>query len=959
LAAAKKPATKTKNRKGEATRARANGLAGILLIGLGVFAFFAIFTPFTGVLGTAVKSFFCGMFGLVAYAMPFLLAIFGWLTLIAPGRKINASKVALSVFAMAMLLLFLHLFWHGAILAETTADGYAAYLLEAYAYGRDLGRGVGLVAGLIAYPAYILLGTAGSFILSVVALILSFALLTKLSLSDMGKKLSDGVVRGARTAAEYTKLRISEGRERRSEERFYEERDFAEEGGYAEEPPYARKRPYDEEPEALAARRAAHSAPRVRDRSILEPFDEDRQGFGEQFPPAPPRPALAAEGPARARPFLNEDLAAQGRPGRRGEAFAARPEPEPAYDDRAPWEEAETPPLGEGWLGYAEPGAYEAAQMDSTEYGLEDDAPKSAPEPPAPRGERPQRAFGVVEEGETPPPAREAPRRGFFGVIEDEEEEGQKNPSVADFDYVQEEKGEAPRFTALPKQEIGYVYGDRAEAAIDPEALAPYRFPPLGLLAQPKRSTQDFRKEQDEQARNVELLEETLSSFGIQAKVLHVSKGPAITRYELQPARGVKVSRITGLADDIALNMAAVGVRIEAPIPGKAAIGIEIANSSIDTVTLREVLESRNFVEHPSKLAFSLGKDISGEAIVADLARMPHLLIAGATGSGKSVCINSLIASILYKATPEEVRLILIDPKVVELSVYNSIPHLLIPVVTDPKKAAGALGWAVAEMTERYKLFAKTSTRDLKGYNGHILQRGGEPLPQIVVVIDELADLMMVASGDVEDRICRLAQLARAAGIHLVIATQRPSVNVITGVIKANIPARIAFAVASQVDSRTILDVSGAEKLLGRGDMLFAPGNGKSRRVQGAFITDEEVTTLVEYIKARSRPDYDPDFIEAIEKDDEGGAKGMGEDDGEEGDDLLRQAVELAIDSGQISASMLQRRFRVGYARAGRLLDEMEKRKLISGFEGSKPRQVLVGREEYDRIFGNSNYRRD
>jgi S-DNA-T family DNA segregation ATPase FtsK/SpoIIIE len=438
-----------------------------------------------------------------------------------------------------------------------------------------------------------------------------------------------------------------------------------------------------------------------------------------------------------------------------------------------------------------------------------------------------------------------------------------------------------------------------------------------------------------------------------------VSKGPAITRYELQPARGVKVSRITGLADDIALNMAAVGVRIEAPIPGKAAIGIEIANSSIDTVTLREVLESKNFVEHPSKLAFSLGKDISGEAIVADLARMPHLLIAGATGSGKSVCINSLIASILYKATPEEVRLILIDPKVVELSVYNGIPHLLIPVVTDPKKAAGALGWAVAEMTERYKLFAKTSTRDLKGYNSHTLQRGGEPLPQIVVVIDELADLMMVASGDVEDRICRLAQLARAAGIHLVIATQRPSVNVITGVIKANIPARIAFAVASQVDSRTILDVAGADKLLGRGDMLFAPGNGKSRRVQGAFITDEEVTTLVEYIKARSRPDYDPDFIEAIEKEDGGGAKGMGDDDGDDGDDLLAQAVELAIDSGQISASMLQRRFRVGYARAGRLLDEMEKRKLISGFEGSKPRQVLIGREEYDRIFGNSNFSRN
>ena len=412
----------------------------------------------------------------------------------------------------------------------------------------------------------------------------------------------------------------------------------------------------------------------------------------------------------------------------------------------------------------------------------------------------------------------------------------------------------------------------------------------------------------------------------------------------------MKVSRITGLADDIALNMAAMGVRIEAPIPGKAAVGIEIANQSIDTVALREVLESPQFREHPSKLAVALGKDIAGEPMVADLARMPHLLIAGATGSGKSVCINSLIASILYKATPEEVKLILVDPKVVELSVYNGIPHLLIPVVTDPKKAAGALGWAVHEMDERYRAFAKSGSRDLKGYNAQQVEKGEKPLPQIVVIIDELADLMMVAPGDVEERICRLAQLARAAGIHLVIATQRPSVNVITGVIKANIPSRIAFAVASQVDSRTILDMAGAEKLLGRGDMLFDPsGANKKLRVQGAFISDKEVTALVEYVRQRAETNYDPGFLEAMERAEEGG--GEEQEDGEE-DELLAQAVELAVDSGQISASMLQRRFRVGYARAGRLLDEMEKRKLISGFEGSKPRQVLISREEFKRIFG-------
>ena len=472
----------------------------------------------------------------------------------------------------------------------------------------------------------------------------------------------------------------------------------------------------------------------------------------------------------------------------------------------------------------------------------------------------------------------------------------------------------------------------------------PYMIPPVSLLKEPVQKKGSTLVEKTVMS-NARLLEDTLNSFGVSAKVLQVSRGPVITRYELQPAPGVKVSRIVSLSDDIALNLAAPGVRIEAPIPGKAAIGIEVPNKDIAPVLLREVLESDSFFNHPSKLAFALGKDIAGKNIIADIAKMPHMLIAGATGSGKSVCINSLIVSILYKATPDEVRLIMIDPKVVELSTYNGIPHLMIPVVTDPKKAAGALNWTVQEMISRYKLFADKGVRDIERYNEQI--QGDETrLPQIVVIIDELADLMMVAPGDVEDAICRLAQMARAAGIHLVIATQRPSVDVITGVIKANIPSRIAFEVSSQTDSRTILDMGGAEKLLGRGDMLFYPaGSSKPIRVQGAFITEKEVESIVACIKDQNEgPKYNMDVME------ETAADRDGQEDGYD-DELLPDAIEVVIDAGQASISMIQRRLRVGYARAARLIDEMEKRGLVSGFDGSKPRNVLITKEEFEEQF--------
>ena len=474
-----------------------------------------------------------------------------------------------------------------------------------------------------------------------------------------------------------------------------------------------------------------------------------------------------------------------------------------------------------------------------------------------------------------------------------------------------------------------------------------YEFPPLTLLKEgDKKAGKGNNRALTETASK---LQKTLYNFGVVAKVEHVSVGPAITRYELKPSEGVRVSKIANLADDIALNLAAKTIRIEAPIPGKQAVGIEVPNEESEVVHLRDILDTDTFKNHKSKLAFALGKDVSGEEIVTDIAKMPHVMIAGATGSGKSVCINTLIASIIYKAKPSDVKLIMVDPKIVELSVYNGIPHLMIPVVTDPKKAAGALAWAVQEMENRYTKFAAKGVRDLAGYNDAVEKEDTlGKLPHIVIIIDELADLMMVAKNDVEGAICRLAQKARAAGMHLVIATQRPSVDVITGLIKANIPSRIAFAVSSQIDSRTILDQVGAEKLLGKGDMLFFPtGAPKPVRVQGAFVSDKEVEKIVDFLKSNGETTYRDDITEYIEKTnctDKEIDEGIMDDD--ETDPLLNEAIQTVIETGQASTSFIQRRFKVGYARAGRIIDQMEERGIISGYQGSKPREVLISLEE-------------
>ena len=474
-----------------------------------------------------------------------------------------------------------------------------------------------------------------------------------------------------------------------------------------------------------------------------------------------------------------------------------------------------------------------------------------------------------------------------------------------------------------------------------------YKKPSISLLRSVRNTTNPAQVNAELKSKAA-LLENTLQNFKVDAKVVEVTQGPAVTRYEIQPNTGVKVNSIKALADDIALNLRAKSIRIEAPIPGKAAVGIEVENEKINMVTLREIIDSNEFKQAKSKISFAVGRDISGKSIVADLKSMPHLLIAGSTGSGKSVCINSIITSILYKANPDEVKLVLIDPKVVELGNYNGIPHLLIPVVTEPTKAAAALNWAVAEMTDRYKKFAETGVRDLESYNNHIKAQdeNAEKMPQVVIIIDELADLMMAAPSQVEDSICRLAQMARAAGMHLIVATQRPSVDVITGVIKANIPSRIAFAVSSQFDSRTILDMSGAEKLVGKGDMLFNPlGMGKPVRVQGCFVSDEEVHNIIEFVKSQAEEvEYSGEVIESIEKGNISTSKA------DDVDELLEEAIECVVSAGQASVSMLQRRFRIGYNRAARIVDEMEARGIVSAQDGARPRQVLLSEEELSEM---------
>jgi S-DNA-T family DNA segregation ATPase FtsK/SpoIIIE len=579
-------------------------------------------------------------------------------------------------------------------------------------------------------------------------------------------------------------------------------------------------------------------------------------------------------------------------------------------------------------------------------------------------------SFATTLTGKSPDMKEIAPEPAKEPVSEPEESpsfvinRAEPVPDVEEAESFAEEPYEPVRESKKKSGAMAAAEMERVAAAVAADEAKPkkaYHFPPMNLLKRGNKTS----GESDAHLRETAMkLQQILQNFGVSVTVTNVSCGPAVTRYELQPEMGVKVSKIVGLTDDIKLNLAAADIRIEAPIPGKAAVGIEVPNKENSAVMLRDLLETAEFKNSQSKISFAAGKDIAGKVVVADIAKMPHLLIAGATGSGKSVCINTLIMSILYKASPEEVKLIMIDPKVVELSVYNGIPHLMIPVVTDPKKAAGALNWAVAEMMRRYQAFAEQNVRDMKGYNEKAASSpaiDGEELkmmPQIVIIVDELADLMMVAPGDVEEAICRLAQLARAAGIHLVVATQRPSVNVITGLIKANMPSRIAFSVSSGVDSRTIIDMNGAEKLLGKGDMLFYPsGYQKPARVQGAFVTDKEVQSVVEYLKNHNGDaDYDNEIVQHVNTSEIGIGQGLGAGSEEnERDMYFTEAGRLIIDKDKASIGMLQRTFKIGFNRAARIMDQLCEAGVVGGEEGTKPRKVLMSKEEFEQYMGENS----
>lgn len=548
----------------------------------------------------------------------------------------------------------------------------------------------------------------------------------------------------------------------------------------------------------------------------------------------------------------------------------------------------------------------------------------------------------LTEPEEEAPPAPEKPEEEKPAFLLDDI----IKKAAAPLEQEQPAKKEEP--AKEKKEEIPPFEVEDAE----PAPLQDYQFPSPDLLE--VRKSASGGDVSTELKANADKLVDTLRSFGVQTKITDICRGPTVTRYELKPSAGVKISKITGLADDIALNLAATGVRIEAPIPNKAAVGIEVPNRIKSSVGMRELIEMPEFKNAKSKLTGVLGKDITGNGIFTDIAKMPHLLIAGATGSGKSVCLNSIIVSILYRARPEEVKFLMIDPKTVELAVYGGIPHLLVPVVTDPRKAAGALGWAVSEMLSRYKTFADNGVRDITGYNKFCEKEQRPPMPQIVLVIDELADLMMAAPNEVEDSICRLAQMARAAGMHLVIATQRPSVDVITGIIKANIPSRIALTVSSQVDSRTILDMGGAEKLLGYGDMLYSPvGSAKPTRVQGCYLSDEEREKVIDFVKHQGETKYDDEVIKEIElKAAQEKKKGGMSPDGEEDDtdELLSKAIEIVVECGSASTVLLQRRLKVGYARGARIVDQLEERGIIGPSEGSKPRKVLITKQQWQEM---------
>lgn len=873
-----------------------------------------------GTIGNAVSRFFFGVMGLIAYVFPVLLLVGTFFAVSNRGNRVATVKLVAMILFDLFLCMLIELLTKG-----SAVDGAAA----AYSYSFEHRTGGGFIGGLLAWIFCPNFGLAGSYVIDAIMLIISLVLITERSALRGMQKGGKKVYESARSGNERHKERVRiqrEEREQRREEQALRRMDRKVEGVAIDTRVLPRQNVIEHSDEISELNAEDYlEMPEVREEKIVPLTSDGGYPPAENLTPSAfSNEALAAVTPEASQnisAWTPETETAQGASWNTAPAEASW---NVATEPEDPWSTTASQEQKDPWSSAAEPEdpwSTASAQEQKESWGSAA-GPENAWEAATPKVQlkEPQEASAAVSPAET---------KAVSGIGEN-----------------------AGHTTSAPAASGESVSAEQ----MPPER--PYVFPPADLLTKAANKAGDSRQHLQETAMK---LQQTLKNFGVNVTITNISCGPAVTRYELQPEMGVKVSKIVNLADDIKLNLAAADIRIEAPIPGKAAIGIEVPNKENVMVSFRELVESEEFKKHPSKISFGVGKDIGGKVTVADIAKMPHLLIAGATGSGKSVCINTIIMSILYKANPKEVKLIMIDPKVVELSVYNGIPHLMIPVVTDPKKAAGALHWAVDEMTDRYQKFANASVRDLKGYNAKIESLPtieGDPkpekLPQIVIIVDELADLMMVSPGEVEESICRLAQLARACGIHLIIATQRPSVNVITGLIKANMPSRIAFAVTSGVDSRTILDMNGAEKLLGKGDMLFSPqGIPKPVRVQGAFVSDEEVSAVVGFIKEQNgQVTYSAEMEEKLSNMESANttvAIDSSADAGDGRDVYFADAARLLMEKEKGSIGMLQRYFKIGFNRAARIMDQLEEAGIVGPEEGTKPRRVLMSPEQFEQ----------
>ncbi len=904
----------------------------VLLLTLGIFLKDSL-----GIIGLGINHFFVGLLGFSAYPFSILALFASVLHLFGKMNRTAFLKILAGFGALVLLSSLLHVI-NGSGLNTVKLMYQAATI-----------RTGGIVGGVIGGSLAKAIGKTGTIIVMIFLILIILIVMTE-------RSLVDGMVFAGRKTKEKTSKLAAEQRER------VRERELRREELRAER----EKRLLEEQSKASENRqltledaKSVQPAKSVVKASVLsenKPKEKKETSHGFRFLSAlkedktvqkkeaqtAKKPVLYHDGPVDI-PLISHDQYLERK---NRERVLAEKQKAARYQD--PYENALFEPepvkseIVPGPKGFIDEHIQEKTHLQEHKPVREEPVPENSVQEPlvAQSTEVPETQVSVPIDTEKSEPTIEKPESRPF---DPENVSTEKVFSQEEFPDGYEDTQETAKKAGLKDT------GKPQTKPVGPTGV--YHFPPIDLLKMGSQESQEIsRDELVESARN---LEEVLAIYGVEAKVIQVNRGPAVTRYELQPKLGTSVKKITGLDGDIAMALAATSIHIEAPIPGKSAVGIEVPNKDTTMVTLREVIDSDVFRKASSKLTFSLGKDIDGDVRVADIAKMPHMLIAGATGSGKSVCINSLIMSLIYKAHPDDVKMILIDPKVVELQVYNGIPHLLLPVVNDPKQASATLNWAVQEMTRRYKKFAEYNVRDIRGFNDAI-ERGslGEDaenerkMPQIVIIIDELADLMMVASKEVETSICRLAQMARAAGMHLVIATQRPSVDVITGLIKANIPSRIAFAVSSGVDSKTILDGVGAEKLLGKGDMLYAPiGASRPVRIQGTFVSDQEVENVVEFVKKNGTGVYDTDLTDLFRSSSSGQEMGGIED---EIDEYLEEAVRLVVDKQKASISMMQRAFRIGFNRAARLMDALEKRGVVGPDEGSKPRQVLMTKEEWE-----------